>query len=37
MHKRSDSEITQAAATSLRLNNLVPYDKVMVKAMVEDG
>ena len=34
-HKRSDSEIAQAAATSLRLNSLVPYDKV--KAMVEDG
>ena len=34
-HKRSDSEIAQAAATSLRLNSLVPYDKI--KVMVEDG
>lgn len=34
-HKRSDSEIAQAAATSLRLNSLVPYDKI--KVMVENG
>ncbi|ABM37608.1 BON domain-containing protein [Polaromonas naphthalenivorans] len=34
-HKRSDSEIAQAAATSLRLNSLVPYDKI--KVLVENG
>lgn len=34
-HKRSDSEIAQAASTALRLNSLVPYDKI--KVMVENG
>jgi osmotically-inducible protein OsmY len=34
-HKRSDSEIAQAAATALRLNSLVPEGKVKVK--VESG
>lgn len=34
-HKRSDSEIAQAAATSLRLNSLVPGGKVQVE--VENG
>lgn len=34
-HKRSDSEIAQAAITALRLNSLVPDDKVKVE--VEEG
>ncbi len=34
-HKRSDTEIAQAAATTLKLNSLVPSDRVKVK--VEDG
>lgn len=34
-HKRSDSDIAQAAMTALRLNSLVPDDKVKVE--VEDG
>lgn len=34
-HRRSDSEIAQAAATSLRLNSLVPGGKVQVE--VENG
>ncbi len=34
-HKRSDSEIAQAAVSALRLNSLVPVDKVQVE--VEDG
>lgn len=34
-HKRSDSEIAQAAVSALRLNSLVPADKVKVE--VEDG
>lgn len=34
-HKRTDSEIAQAAATSLRLNSLVPCDKI--KILVENG
>ena len=34
-HKRSDSEIAQAASTALRLNSLVPQDKVQVE--VENG
>jgi len=34
-HKRSDSEIAQAAITALRLNSLVPDGKVKVE--VEDG
>lgn len=35
MHKRSDSEIAQAAATSLQLNSQVPHGRVQVE--VEDG
>lgn len=34
-HKRSDSEIAQAAVSALRLNSLIPVDKVQVE--VEDG
>lgn len=34
-HKRSDSEIAQAAATAIRLNSLLPDGKVQVE--VEDG
>lgn len=34
-HKRSDSEIAQTAATALRLNSLVPEEKIKVK--VEGG
>lgn len=34
-HKRSDSEIAQAAATALRLNSMVPEGTVQVE--VEDG
>ena len=34
-HKRTDSEIAQAAATALRLNSLVPDGKVQVE--VENG
>jgi osmotically-inducible protein OsmY len=34
-HKRSDSEIAQAASTALRLNSLVPEGKVKVE--VEEG
>lgn len=35
VHKRSDSEIAQAAATSLQLNSLVPDGRVQVE--VENG
>lgn len=35
VHKRSDSEIAQAAATSLQLNSMVPDGRVQVE--VEDG
>jgi osmotically-inducible protein OsmY len=34
-HKRSDSELAQAAATALRLNSMVPEGKVQVE--VENG
>lgn len=34
-HKRSDSEIAQAAATALRLNSMVPEGKVQIE--VENG
>lgn len=34
-HKRSDSDIAQAAATSLQLNSLVPDEKIQVQ--VENG
>ena len=34
-HKRSDSEIAQAAATALQLNSLVPDEKIQVQ--VENG
>lgn len=34
-HKRSDSEIAQAAATTLRLNSMVPDGKVQIE--VENG
>lgn len=34
-HKRSDSEIAQAAATALQLNSLVPDEKIQVQ--VEQG
>lgn len=34
-HKRSDSEIAQAAATALELNSLVPDERIQVQ--VEDG
>jgi len=34
-HKRSDSDIAQAAATALQLNSLVPDEKIQV--MVENG
>lgn len=34
-HKRSDSEIAQAAATALQLNSLVPNEKIQVQ--VENG